>query len=70
MSHNRVSIDQSSRLHFSQRPTQAETALCLSVRENIQISTCHLRRRRARLKLYRRSHVKDAAGSDLGAKSV
>ncbi len=47
MSHYRVSIDQCIRLYVSQGLTEAETALCLSVRRNIQISTRHLRRRRA-----------------------
>ncbi len=57
MSHNRVSVDQHLRLYFSQGLTEAETALCLSVKDNIQIST--------RLKLYRQSHCSDAAGSEL-----
>ncbi len=69
MSHNRVCTDQRIRLYFNQGVTQAEPSLCLSVRDNIQISTRHLRRRQARLKLYRRSHLSDAAGSDL-AESV
>ncbi len=37
MSHNGVSVDQSITLFFSQGETQAETALCLSDRENIQV---------------------------------
>ncbi len=65
MSHDRVSLDRHIRLYFSQGPTQAETVLCLSVRDNIQISTHHLRRRLARLKLYRSSHFIDTACSDL-----
>ncbi len=64
-SHNRVSIDQRIRLYFRQGLTQAETALCLSVRENIQICSHHLRRRVARLKLCRRLYFSDAADSDL-----
>ncbi len=37
----------------------------LPVRDNIQISIHHLRRRRAWLNLHRRSHFSDAAGSDV-----
>ncbi len=65
MSHNGGSTDRRVRLYCNQGLTQAETALRLSIRDNIQISTRHLRRRRAWLKLYRRSHFSDAAGSDL-----
>ncbi len=59
MSHNRFSIDQHISLYFSQGLTQAEIALCLSVRDNTQISTRNLRRRLARLKLYGQSHFSD-----------
>ncbi len=59
------SIEQHIRLYLNQGLTWAEMALCLAVRDNIQISTHHLRRRRARLKLYRPSYFSDAAGSDL-----
>ncbi len=62
MSHKGVLINASDCTSIK---TQTEIALCLSVRDNIQISTRHLRRRRARLKLYRRSHFSDAADSDL-----
>ncbi len=64
MLHNGVSIDQRIRLYFSQGLMQAEIALCLSVRDNIQISTHYLRRGLTRLKLHRQSHLSDAAGSD------
>lgn len=40
-------------MYFSQDLTRAEIALCLSVRDGIQISPCHLRRRLARLQLHR-----------------
>ncbi len=53
--------------YFSQSLTQAETARCLSVRDNIHICALHLRRRRAQLKLYSLSCFSDAAGSDLDA---
>ncbi len=66
MSHKGVSIDQCIRLYFNQGLTQVlrEITVCLSVRDNIQISTLHLMRRQARLKLHRQSHFSDAAGSD------
>lgn len=44
-------IDQRIRMYFNQALTQAEIALCLSVREGTQI--CHFRRRLAQLQLHR-----------------
>ncbi len=63
MSHNRVFIDQCIRPYFSQGLTQAETALRLSVRDNIQISTRH--KEKTSPADHRQSHFSDAAGSDL-----
>ncbi len=60
MSHNGKSVDQHIRLYVHQGLRQAEIALCLSVKRNIQISTRLLRRRRAQLKLHRRSRFNDA----------
>ncbi len=65
MSHNGESIDQHIRLYVHQGLIQAEIALCLSAKDNIQISSRYLRGRLARVKLYRQSHFSDAAGSDL-----
>ena len=45
--------DQQIRLYFNQGLTQAEMALCLSIIDNIHISLRQLRRRPARLQLYR-----------------
>ncbi|XP_055045258.2 uncharacterized protein [Misgurnus anguillicaudatus] len=53
-------IDQRIRMYYNQGLTQAEIALCLSVRDGFQISPRHLRRRLARLQLYRR-RLSDAA---------
>ena len=41
-------------MYFNQGLTQAEIALCLSVRDGIQISHPYLRRRLAQLQLHRR----------------
>ncbi len=69
MSHYGVSIDQHIRLNFSQDLTQADSALCLSVRKSFR-SALVLRRRLAQLKLYRQSHFSDAAGSDLNGPNL
>ena len=72
MSDPQEHIDRCIRYLFNQGLTQAEIALCLGITDNLHISVHNLKRRLARLQLYRRHNLSelDICVNDMAVKYI